>query len=124
MGMFDYVYSFYSPPDSAAQNLQFQTKSFDRCQESYLITREGRLHTIPCRKESFDESPFEKEMQELVHAGQDTEYHVDMYFYTIGDDDSWYEYKARFTEGQLVSLDRVPEGSRFTAIEPEKSPES
>ncbi len=124
MGMFDYVYSFYPLPDTEAQNLAFQTKSFDRCLESFLITKGGHLHCISGRKEFFDECPSEEEMLELASAGQDAEYHGDVYFYTIGEDDTWYEYKARFTEGQLVSLERVPRGSRFTITKPHNPPDS
>ena len=123
MGMFDYVYSFYPLPDAEAQDLEFQTKSFDRCLESFLITKEGRLHSIPGRKEFFDERPFEEEMPELAREGMDTGYHGDVYFYTSVEDGTWYEYKARFTEGQLVSLKKVPKGSRFTMIKSHNSPE-
>lgn len=122
MGMFDYVYSFYPLPDAEVQNLDFQTKCFDRCLESYLISKDGRLLTIPGRREFIDERPFEEEVSELARSGRDTEYHGDVFFYTNGEDDTWYEYKARFTEGQLVSLESVPRGSRFAT--PKKPTES
>lgn len=124
MGMFDYIYSLYPLPDTDAQNLEFQTKSFDGCLESFLITREGRLLCMFDRKEFLEERPFEEELPELAQVGQDTAYHGDVYFYTMGEDDTWYEYKARFTEGQLVSLESVPRGSRFTTIQSNKPPES
>ena len=124
MGMFDFVYSFYPLPDSEAQNLEFQTKSLDSCLESFLITKDGQLHAIPGRKEFFDERPFEEEMPELARAGQDTEYHGDIYFYTSGEEDTWYEYKARFIEGQLVYIERASKERGTYIIQPPKPPES
>ena len=124
MGFFDYVYSFYPLPDTEAQNLEFQTKSFDRCLESFLITRDGRLHSIPSRKEFFNERPFEEEVPELALDAEDTEYHGDVYFYTREEGGAWYEYVARFTEGQLVYIKRVPEGRGGYIFPPKKPPES
>jgi len=93
MGMFDTLKCNFPLPNKEAQDKEFQTKEL-RCEMDQLeITSGGRLVRI---KSGYDD-------EECV---LDLNYHDDIYFYTdIGKD--WYEYRAKFNNGQLQTIERV-----------------
>lgn len=133
MGMFDYLRCDYPLPDDPPEwvkrdneKFSFQTKDTPRqWMERYIITSDGKLiHQAV----DYIETPLE----ERPHYGEPDfatspvlqlagctravplgdvwlyDYHGDLFFYTSGKDVSdWYEYRARFSEGKLLSIIRV-----------------
>jgi hypothetical protein len=130
MGMFDELKCEYPLPDAAVQEETFQTKSLNRVMDRYTITQEGRLILHKVRYEvvpeeereyygtpEWDEKPFVRifGMLRSIPVGDvEIPYHGDIAFYTSTGsreegDFEWFEYQARFTEGRLQSIRRVPE---------------
>ena len=102
MGMFDTVEcQHHRLPGfpSRADRTRFQTKSID---DPYLrhhrITEDGRLVQI---LSGGPDDPYP--------VRTDLNFHGTLNFYTIGMNDAWHEFKATFTDGQLVEIVRVPE---------------
>lgn len=111
MGMYDDIKCSYplpgSPPDFIEQGHVFQTKDMDCCFSSYEITETGKLVLV---KGSF--------WEELVGEREELSYHGDITFYdgniraggpeglytANGEDAVWIDYRARFNEGNLVSI--------------------
>ena len=89
MGMFDDVHVDYPLPDCSYT--EFQTKDLECTLEQYTISADGKL----------------------LSNGVDIAFHGILNFYTYdkspGERDvaEWYEYDAKFTDGQLVSITRV-----------------
>ncbi len=81
MGMFDTIRCDYPLPDACTET-EFQTKSLDCGLDTYQLTATGRL---------------------LDARGSDTGMHGVLRMYT-GDARTWWEYEAKFTDGQLVHL--------------------
>lgn len=129
MGMFDDLKCEYPLPDADVQDRTFQTKSLECLMDRYTITREGRLILHKVRYEyvpeeereyygtpEWDEKPFVRifGMLRSIPVGDvDMAYHGDITFYTsLGSreegDFEWFEYKARFTEGRLQWIERIP----------------
>jgi len=83
MGMFDDIVCKRplpgpkQPPDES-----FQTKDFDCRMDHYTITAEGTL----------------------VKEGVEIPFHGLLNFYTYTQDDWWFEYDAKFTDGKLVEI--------------------
>jgi hypothetical protein len=100
MGLFDTVYCEYPLPDPRHQDLDFQTKDFERLLDTYTITRDGRLVRHAGRG--------------LTRLDRDIEWplHGDIRIYTHEEslDPHWIEYVVRFTHG-LVEWIR-PRGRR------------
>lgn len=82
MGMFDTIRCEHPLPD-ACPATDFQTKSLACVLETYLLTASGRL---------------------LDAQGADTGLHGVLRMYTGSHAGPWWEYEAKFTEGQLVHL--------------------
>jgi hypothetical protein len=98
MGLFDRVYSEYPLPnivdhevgfvfgeDGFDKTTEFQTKSFDRVSDKYVISEDGRLTLYD----------------------KDIDFHGRIIFYTqVVFDDKIYtlDYHAKFTNGNLVSI--------------------
>ena len=103
MGMFDYVRCEVPLPDGSSTEGLFQTKDFD-CPylETYVIRKDGRLiHNKP----RYDIDP-----PEAVSGEVDTNHHGFLNFYDYDTTTSiWREYMAKFTDGQLVDIELVPE---------------
>lgn len=101
MGLFDYVKCEVPLPDRFDGELQ--TKEFD-CpyMETYIITKEGRLfHNKP----RYDIDP-----PDALCGLRDMNFHGVLNFYGYDDDTGsptykWHEYNAKFTDGQLVSIE-------------------
>ncbi len=107
MGMFDYVKCEYPLPDPELQTEEFQTKDFDCVMDAYIITSEGRLLLQPSQWVDISGQP-------LNDPGPptDIDHHGYLRFYTSRNGPHgrlWYEYSARFTDGQLVSIERIQE---------------
>ena len=127
MGMYDYIYCDYPLPKGCgvAQKKAFQTKDFDCQMLTYRITKEGRLikEVYEYEKTPEEERPFwgtEKwdkgEFYRLcgsMRPKQDTppidiNFHGDVNFYTShGLEGEWFEFAARFTDGELQWVRRV-----------------
>jgi hypothetical protein len=91
---FDTLLCEYELPDKEVQNNEFKTKSFDCEFDNYLITKEGKI---------LIRNSEDKESQ------ADIKFHGDVRFYTTAgkDNSKWYEYLARFTEGELKWIKKM-----------------
>lgn len=119
MGMFDYVRCEVPLPDGFKGELQ--TKDFD-CPylERYTITKGGRLtHRYVSDYEPVPESEWEhigatdplhqlwheQSKRKPIYAERDTNFHGLLNFYASAGG-VWHEYNAKFTDGQLVSIEQ------------------
>ena len=107
MGMFDDVRCLMPLPDyPAGYSREFQTKDFEpSVLAQYEITEAGRLILLNDGFQSDAES-----------KSVDTEYHGMLNFYTVfpedgNSDKSWWEFNAKFTDGQCVGIERVEDES-------------
>ena len=117
MGLFDQLICTYPLPDPEAEDLVFQTKSLDACLETFFIAEDGRLHLIT-KGDGFEDGATASQAMATVKTSRQVEdFHGDIYFYE-GHRGEWYEYRARFTEGQLTDLRRVPKGRGNYVIPP------
>ena len=117
--MFDYIIidSQKLPVSPSEQELLknkiFQTKDFEKCLLSYEITNEGEimLQNIKDKKTS-ELIPYFREMddEEFVENKniicEKIPFHGFIRFYTLTNK-SWYEFKAQFSDGKLVSIERI-----------------
>ncbi len=103
--MFDWVRCEIPLPDGwEPKGLTLQTKDFDCQLDIYTITSEGRL------RHRFD-------YEDTVNKEIDIDYHGNFRFYATegktsgkrGKDWFWHEYKAKFTDGQLVVIEVIPD---------------
>lgn len=112
MGLFDEILCEYPLPEwPAGEDPRFQTKDLDCLLERYRITVDGRLLTTRYRRGSLDETESPREL--------DTEFYGFLVFYTSVERDGereWYEYRAKFTDGRIVEVERVDEGSRLRSL--------
>lgn len=92
MGMFDDVICRRRMPDGH-QQAAYQTKDFNCLLDTYEITDEGRLIQVEWN-EATKEWMFKR----------DTHFHGFLNFYTFTKDEKWFEYNAKFTNGQLVEI--------------------
>lgn len=134
MGMFDELKCEAPLPDDAVQEKTFQTKSLNCVLDRYTITQDGRLILHKVRYEvvpeeerkyygtpEWDEKPFVRifGMLRSIPVGDvEIRYHGDITFYTsLGSrkdgDYEWFEYQARFIEGRLQWIRRVPKALRL-----------
>jgi hypothetical protein len=111
MGLFDTVTCDYLLPNPRHQDLEFQTKDFERLMEHYTITRDGRLirHARPSRA--------------VPAPDRDVEWpvHGDIRIYDRDPDASQglIEYVVRFTHGRVEWIRRLgSEGEPATAPPP------
>ena len=82
MGLFDTIACDHPLPDGCPAN-EFQTKSLGCGMDTYRLTAGGRL---------------------LNTQGTDTGAHGVLRLYTSEAAGQWWEYEAKFTDGQLVYL--------------------
>jgi hypothetical protein len=119
MGLLDYVRCDAPLPDGQPTPPDlFQTKDFDApYMEHYTITAEGRLiaHWVRYEEVPLAERPYPNDTGFLkwvgsvrvVHiVGEDLYWHGYLNFYG-GADGEWREFNAKFTDGQLVSIEQV-----------------
>ena len=105
MGMFDWVDCDYSLPDGGPTDPEFQTKTFDDPYlRHYRITPEGRL----LKRDQWSMTEWEEGGDPKGPATwTDTNHHGVLNFYDSDETtDEWFEYDAKFTDGQLVSIER------------------
>lgn len=129
MGMYDEIIVEYPLEGyEFLQNKIFQTKDFDNLMDIYKITKEGRLlleeveyEPVPEEKrpyygtEQWDKNPIFQIIGALKRNSlgwKDTNYHGIIRFYTLykeTDDKErrWYEFEAKFTDGNLEKLELV-----------------
>lgn len=99
MGMFDYVKCEVPLPDGY-DGANLQTKDFeDPYLETYIIRSDGRLIH---RRPKYDVDP-----TGVIHGEVDKNFHGILNFYAY-EKDVWREYNAKFTDGQLVGIEKVP----------------
>ena len=129
MGMFDTLYiNINRLPITRAEkkllgdNAEWQTKSLDSVLTEVYITEEGKLQVNRWEYEAVpkEERPYPNEEGLLAIAGslrrvnehlETIPYHGYIRFYTSVEDEQgtsqWYEFSAKFTDGTLVSIQRV-----------------
>ena len=120
MGMFDYIRCEALLPDGWRPRKPLQTKDFDCEMVTHVITKEGRLlicKIIDSEVVPESERPYPGADGVLKWAGsirikttmEDSNFHgvVRLYGLEDGDPDRWHEYRAKFTDGQLVSIEVV-----------------
>jgi hypothetical protein len=126
MGMYDEIVCNYPLPDEEFQGKTFQTKSLDAMMDEYTITADGKLikhdydwAVVPEEErpyygtEEWDEKEFLRwagSMRREPRGDIVVPHHGDIRFYNFFDD-VWYEYIARFTNGELESIRRVQNDS-------------
>jgi len=127
MGMFDDVRCEAPLPDCFT-GVNFQTKDFACEMDKYTITKGGRLvRRYVADYEPTPESEWEyvgatdplhqiwhmHSKRKALYAERDTDFHGWLNFYTSegrGNTElpyKWYEYRAKFTDGNLVEIQRV-----------------
>lgn len=95
MGMFDDLRCEVPIPDGFAG--PFQTKDFGCMLKTHVISASGRMMIDPGF--TFDD-PAER---------IDANYHGFVRFYGHDPAGKWHEYQAKFTDGQLVGIEVVPD---------------
>ena len=125
--MFDYVVCHAPLPDSTRPSGRtFQTKDFEYpSMDIYTITAAGRLMVedvhfdeVPKAERPYPDAPDDSllsllgSMRRVVDGSHDVGLHGDLHFYEWHDNHDggageWEEYRARFTLGQLESIERV-----------------
>jgi hypothetical protein len=121
MGMFDNIRCEYPLPDGwKPGDRELQTKDLDCALVTHVITKQGRLlvdmgHDEPVPKEERpypDDEGLRGFLGSIRHISQyvDSNYHGYLNFYGSegsGPTFHWHEYRAKFTDGQLVKIDLV-----------------
>ncbi len=106
MGMYDDIICKYPLPDPELQYHVFQTKDLAQNMCRYSITSEGRLVLFPWMVDEISKnSKYDMEDPKIINFNGRLE------FYTLiivnKDEHKWYEYVARFTNGELLCIDKV-----------------
>jgi hypothetical protein len=119
MGMFDYIIidsqklPVSSTEKELLKNKTFQTKDLENCLLSYEITNENELMLHNIKEEKTSKLiPVIREMddeenvldKEIIH--EKIPFHGLLRFYTPINN-TWYEFKAKFTDDKLVSIERI-----------------
>ena len=110
MGMYDEIKCQYELPDKVVQNEIFQTKSLDSLQESYRISEDGKLFKVQRVMEWKEDSdhPLGGCLKTLSSWEDQVTHHGYINMYTSVDK-KWYEYKIKFTDGEIVDIAIVHE---------------
>ncbi len=133
MGMFDEItidMPHAAQIDEAVRGSTFQTKSLENAMFNYRITADGRLTERPFEMQRLPDEECEYygtpeweqggiyrvmgTMRRIDLPLVDIQYHGDIVYYTHtghnGESDyQWYEYQARFTDGNLMWIKRINE---------------
>lgn len=103
MGLFDDVLCEYPLPEwPDGEEPSFQTKDLECAMLRYRITADGRLLEAEYERDSSGRG--------RVAGWTDIDYHGYVTFYTSVPRDGgreWFEYRAKFTDGELVDLQRA-----------------
>jgi hypothetical protein len=119
MGMFDYIIidskklPVFPSERELLKNKIFQTKDLEKCLLSYEITNDGEIMLQNIKDEKTSELiPYFREMddKEFVENKniicKNIPFRGFIRFYTLLNK-SWYEFKAKFTDGKLVSIEKI-----------------
>lgn len=122
MGMFDYIRCELPLPDGWQPPHPLQTKDFDCDMVCHVINSDGRLmlqridsvHEVPKAERPY---PNADDDDILSICGSlrwetslhDANFHGFVNFYGHDENKNWHEYNAKFTDGQLVGIEFVPE---------------
>jgi len=122
MGMFDYIRCEAPLPDGFKGELQ--TKDFDCEMVEHLITADGRLmleqidsvEEVPKAERPYPDAPEGSSMSfvgciRTIRSRHQSDFHGVIRFYG-GDRHEWHEYRAKFTDGRLVSISLVTREER------------
>jgi hypothetical protein len=120
MGMFDEITVKYPLPEAPpeVQGATFQTKCLENVMDTYTITAEGRLiwHKVTREFVKDPKSIFGFFLKPIASEDVDMDYHGDVVFCTTVDHDpgsnwdrTWYQYRARFTNGAIEWVRREQE---------------
>lgn len=113
MGLFDTVYIEVELPDGY-KGKEFQTKDLDCLLDEIKITADGKLMRLHYDLVKSDQTSGKREWPIFKRENEewrplilrDRPFHGIMEFYTR-EKDIWYEYEAKFTDGQLVEIIKV-----------------
>lgn len=105
MGMFDDVICEAPLPDGYEG--RFQSKDFDCELATYKITADGRLLRREYEWKNSPDAPLG--IRRVERGWTEVLFHGVLNFYDYADDKSWREYNAKFTDGRLVEITKVPE---------------
>ena len=110
MGMYDEVVCQYELPDQQLKDEVFQTKCLDSLMQRYRISEDGELFVLKIITEWVeDPDDFLGGHIETLSSWEDKiNYHGYINIYT-STDEGWVEYRVKFTDGKLVSIERVEE---------------
>lgn len=133
MGMFDTLLVKYPLPDPEVQDNEFQTKDLESFMEEYVITQDGRLkhqkYEYRAKERTptgswIDKLPWMERIDESLEE-IDLNFHGMLNFYTsveVGREKNengldnvkykYYDYIGKFTDGKLVSVERIPDASQ------------
>ena len=123
MGMFDYIKCDVPLPDGWAPKGPLQTKDFCCEMVTHIITKDGRLmleridktEVVPKAERMYPDAP-DDDISSMFGSLRDTRSLHDSQFHGIVNfyshegpsfDGKWHEYNAKFTDGQLVSIELV-----------------
>lgn len=114
MGLFDYIRCEAPLPNTPIPPPDvFQTKDTpDQYMSLYTITAEGKLiwrpytiEVVPDEERPYPDMPF---LRRVEQEPEDINFHGDICFYTSDNNNrGWWEYVARFTDGQLSRITLV-----------------
>ena len=115
MGCFDHVRldTSIKLPDTEDTLGGFQTKAFDCCFDTYVITAEGRLLREGggwLKEEDYEATPIDTEFHGILNFYthiDERKYNIEKREYSPGRHE-WFEFDAKFTDGNLVEIKRLP----------------
>lgn len=129
MGMFDFIKCELKLPFEEVQDDWFQTKGFDNMMHKYTITKDGKLvyHTVRTEYVPDEERPYygtpewEQPIMRMCGCMRDVpigdifvhSFTDSLRFYTILNNEWWYECNAKFVKGVVCQLhmEKRPLGS-------------
>jgi hypothetical protein len=120
MGMFDYIRCKVPLPDGWLPHEPLQTKDFDCDMVCHEISPQGRLllqrvdsvHEVPKAERPYPNDDGMLGLCGSIHrekSVRDSNFHGILNFYGSDQQKNWHEYNAKFTDGQLVSIEVVPD---------------
>lgn len=107
MGMFDYVRCKVPLPDGWQPGHDLQTKDLGCLLDLYFIEPDGKLKRQPFREHGEPQLPLEASGFHGVLRLYSYEGDINAPDWTR--EKCWHEYRAKFTDGQLVEIVHVPE---------------
>ncbi len=112
MGLFDYIHIQYPLPDKQYQDCEFQTKSLYCSFDGYTITKDGRLVWNKHKMIMLPESAWKTDALGVVQDWDwvpDRDIDMEFHGYVFVAGLATPEYRIKFTNGWVVSIDKVAE---------------